>query len=173
MAAPKFVPVDPTEQVRRYQSPPRRPDSWVADRPADLRAGQPVGEMLGNIGPDQGYALKLARQFEDKLHLGEVHLGDAVAGCVAVAMKRNSLFGRAPVIHDLTAGFTIFGFLDPNPPADLVALRERLFAEVRSSHHYTERRAIVDMVPAEVLSQPHTAIADAYRQDWRQNLLLD
>jgi hypothetical protein len=172
VAAPDFVPTDPTEQVRRYHSPPRRPDSWWAQRPADLLVGQPAGDLLGNIGPDQGYALKLARQFEGKLHLGRVAHDDAVSGCLAVAMKRSSLFGRAPVIHDLTAAFTIFGFLDPNPPADLVAWREPLFAEVRSSHHYAERRAIADLVPAEVLRQPHGTIADTYRQAWRTNLTL-
>jgi hypothetical protein len=172
VAAPDFVPMDPTEQVRRYHSPPRRPDPWWAERPADLPAGQPTGDLLGNIGPDQGYALKLARHFHDRLHLGRVAHDDAVSGCLAVAMKRNSLFGRGPVIHDLTAAFTIFGFLDAGAPAELVQLREPLFAEVRSSHHYAERRAIADMVPAEVLRQPHTAIAEAYRRDWRQNLLL-
>jgi hypothetical protein len=171
VAAPDFVPVDPTEQVRRYESPPRRPDPWMAERPADLRA-QPVGEMLGNIGPDQGYALKLVRQFDGKLHLGRVAWDDAVAGCVAVAMKRSALFGRGPVVHDLTAAFTMFGFLDPGAPAGLVELRERLFPQVRSDHHYAERRAIADMVPADVLHQPHGAIGDAYQRDWRQNLSL-
>lgn len=172
MAQPNFVPTDPTEEVRRYSSPPRRPDSWVADRPGELDGPQPVGDMLGNIGPDQGFALKLARHFEGKLHLGRVAEEDAVAGCLAVAMKRNSLLGRAPVIHDLTVAFTIWGFLDPEPPAELVALREAMFDQVRSSHHYTERRAIADLVPPEVLRQPHQAIIDTYRRDWRANFQL-
>ena len=174
MSAPSFVPTDPTEQVRRYHSPPRRPDSWRAERSSDLSGvGQPTGDLLGSIGPDQGYALKLARHFDGRLHLGRVQHDDAIAGCLAVAMKRNSLFGRGPVIHDITVAFTVFGFLDPDPPVELVELRERLFAEVRSSHHYAERRAIADMVPAEVLRRPHDATIDSYRTDWRQNLLLD
>lgn len=172
MAQPDFVPTDPTEAVRRYHSPPRRPDPWVADRPGDLRGGQPTGDMLGNLGPDQGYALKLARQFEGKLVLGRVAHDDAIAGCLAVALKRSSLFGRAPVIHDLTVAFTIYGFLDEDPPAELVELRERLFDQVRSNHHYAERRAIADLVPADVLRQPPGTIAATHAADWRQNLAL-
>ena len=45
---------------------------------------------------------------------------DAVSGCTAVALRRASLYGRAPVIHDLRIAFTIWGFLDAAPPAELV-----------------------------------------------------
>ena len=143
----------------------------MADRPGDLAGAQPQGARLGSIGPDQGYAFRLVRQLEAQLHLGWVNHDDAVAGCVAVAMKRSALFGRAPVIHDLTAAFTVFGFLDDDPPPGLVELREALFAEVHSSHHYAERRDLVDLVPAEVLRQSPGAIVAAYRSDWRSNLV--
>jgi hypothetical protein len=87
-------------------------------------------------------------------------------------MKRSALFGRAPVIHDLTAAFTIFGFLDPDPDPDLVRIRESLFAEVASPHHYVERQELVDTVADDVLRRPHTAIVSAYAADWRGNLSL-
>jgi len=170
VAAPDFVPLDPARRLRSYTSPPRRPDSWIADRPGELTTRQPKGARLGAIGPDQGYAFRLARQFEGRLHLGKVNHDDAVAGCVGVATKRSALFGRAPVIHDLTAAFTLFGFLDPAAPAELVTLREKLFAEVRSAHHYPELRHLVDLVPDEALARPHDAIAAAYQADWRSNL---
>ncbi len=170
MAAPDFVPLDPARRVRVYTSPPRRGDAWVADRPGDLGTRQPKGPQLGSMGPDQGYAYRLVRQFDGKLSLGKVSHDDAVAGCVAVAMKRSALFGRAPVIHDLRAAFTLFGFLDPSPPAELVALREELFAEVASPHHYPERRHLVDLVPDAVLAGTPDAIAAAYQADWRSNL---
>lgn len=173
VAAPDFVPTDPTQRVRAYTSPPRRADAWVADRPGDLEGGQPSGDRLGSIGPDQGYAFRLVRQLEDQLHLGRVGRDDAVAGCVAVAMKRAALFGRAPVIYDLTAAFTLFGFLDDDPPPELVELREALFAEIRSSHHYAERRDLVDLVPADVLQQSPGAIGAAYRSDWRSNFVAE
>ncbi len=127
---------------------------------------------LGSQGPDQGYALKLVHLFDDKLHLGALDREDVVAGCVAVATKRSALFGRAPIVHDLTAAFTVFGFLDPEPDAELVALRERLFPQVRSNHHYVERRAVVDMVPDSVLHRSHGAIETLYRNGWSKNLNL-
>jgi hypothetical protein len=142
----------------------------MAERPGDLAGEQPTGEGLGTPGPDQGFALKLAKMFDDRLHTGELHRDDVVAGCVAVANKRSGLYGRAPVVHDLTAAFTIWGFLDESPKPDLVELRERLFPEVASSHHYAERREIVDLVTAETLQRPHAAIIDDYKTDWRTNV---
>jgi len=127
---------------------------------------------MGAQGPDQGYALTLVPLFDDRLRLGGVHRDDAVAGCMAVATKRSALFGRAPVVHDLTAAFTIFGFLDDEPANELADLREELFAQVHSHHHYRERRALADLVPDDALHRPHTAIDAAYRSDWKRNLAL-
>ena len=168
MAAPDYVPTDPAQRVRAYSSPPRRADSWRAERPADLSGPQPKGAALGTAGPDQGYAFRLVHQFDDRLHLGGVGRDDAIAGCVALAMKRAGLFGRAPVIHDLTAAFTIYGFLDADPPEELAAERAALFAEVRSHHHYMERRHLVDRVAEEMLTKPHGAIQTQYEADWRK-----
>ena len=170
MAAPEYVPVDKTRPVRAYESPPRLPDSWLADRPGDLTGGQPHGDRLGNQGPDQGYVLSLARRFAGKLSLtaGE-HERDALAGAVAVALKRASLFGRAPVVHDLTAALTIWGFLG-DAPADLVALRKGLFEEVAHPHQYAAQRRLADLVPDEVLRQTPQQITEAHRRDWRSLL---
>lgn len=166
----------PAQQVRAYSSPPRRSDSWRADRPADFaeERRQPQGDRLGNPGPDQGYALKLARLLEPELQLAEgEHARDALAGIVAVANKRASLLGRAPVIHDLRVAATVFGFLDASADADLVRLRRELFEEVDHFHHYVELRRIVDMVPAEVLRQTPQQVEQRYRAGWRDQLLLD
>lgn len=175
MAAPEHVPTKPTDVVRSYTSPPRRPESWSVDRPADFADTdrQPVGGRLGSQGPDQGYALKLARLLEGELRLtdGE-HARDAIAGIVAVGLKRASLLGRAPVIHDLRIGATLFGFLDGSADAALVRLRKGLFEEVFHFHHYAELRQIADMVPAEVLRQTPEQVADRYRTDWRDQLTL-
>ena len=173
MAAPEYVPVDRTRFLRTYESPPRRPDPWLANRPGELvEGGQPVGPLLGSPGPDQGYVLRLAHQFEGKLVLraGE-HERDALAGGCAVALKRASLYGRAPVVHDLTVALTIWGFLSEAAP-ELVDLRTHLFEEVAHPHHYGELRHLVDMVPEVSLKQSPAQVTEAHRADWRSLLAL-
>jgi hypothetical protein len=168
--------MDPNQDVRTYGSPPRRPDSWRAERPADFADDhrQPTGNLLGSQGPDQGYALRLARILEPELALTEgEHAKDALAGIVAVGLKRASVLGRAPVIHDLRIAATVFGFLDPSPDPDLVALRHELFEEVSHFHHYMELRRLVDMVPAEVLRQTPAQVTDAHHRGWRELIELD
>lgn len=167
MAAPEQVPSNLGSQPRRgLPLPPARP--WRADRPADLGPAQPTGRSLGNPGPDQGYALTLARRFESRLVLAEhEHEADAVAGCLPVGLKRASLFGRAPVIHDLTVAFTIWGFLG-NAPAELVELRHPLFEA--ASHHYEDQRTIVDSVPEATLRLVHQAVQSRFPSDWRSLL---
>lgn len=172
MAAPEHVPVDRNQPVRAYESPPRRPESWLSQRPGEVvHDGQPRGDQLGHQGPDQGYALGLARRFEGKLKLtsGE-HEKDALAGAVAVALKRASLFGRAPVIHDLTVALTVWGFLDDEPAQGLVELRKGLFEEVWHPHHYRELRHIVDLVPAATLKLTPAYASERHHGDWRELL---
>ncbi len=152
MSAPQYVP-SAVGAAKAYESPRRRPESWVAGRPGELiDPGQPSGERLGVQGPDQGYALRLARQFDERLKLqqGE-HRNDVVKGCVGVALKRAARYGRAPVKGDLEAAFGLFGFFDESPGSDLVAARRKLFEGVASHHHYREARDVVDLVPSDVL----------------------
>jgi len=166
----------PAQQVRAYESPPRRSDSWRPDRPADFAGEQrqPAGDLLGNQGPDQGYALKLARLLAPELQLADgEHARDALAGIVAVGQKRASVLGRAPVIHDLRVAATLFGFLDAGADPALVELRRELFEEVGHFHHYMELRGIADMVPADVLRQTPEQVADRYAAGWRDQLVLD
>lgn len=155
MAAPDYVPNDTAAADRHYVSPPRRPQPWVADRPAELTNGQPTGAGLGIPGPDQGYALRLARRFEDQLQLqpGE-KLEDAIVGCVGVALKRAAIFGRAPVATDLEVAFRLFGYLTPSPTSSLVAWRKELFAGISHPHHYAEARRLVDLVSEDNLRDP-------------------
>ena len=108
MAAPKFAPVSTTDVVRTYESPEHVPNSWSPDRPAEIQGRQPTGERLGYQGPDQGYVLTLSERFRTKIVVttGE-SVNDAIRGCINIALRRASLFGRAPVVHDLTIAFTI------------------------------------------------------------------
>lgn len=171
MAAPEHVPVDPNRPVRGYESPPRLPEQWRPDRPGEVvEAGQPRGARFGNQGPDQGYALSLARRFRGTLTLapGE-HEKDALAGAVGVALKRASLFGRAPMVHDLTVALTLWGFLGDAPPA-LREVRGDRFEEVSHPHHYEKLRRLVDLVPDDALRLSPVQVSEAHRADWRSLL---
>lgn len=168
MAAPRHTPKPATDSPRGYSSPDHVPDRWIPDRPGELDGPQPTGAGLGTPGPDQGFALRIARRLSDEVQLqpGE-HLDDAVRGSVLIALRRASMFSRAPVVHDLRIAFTIWGFFDPDPPADLVAVRRQLFEGVsNTAHHYVEGRILVDMVPAEVLASTPAEVLARYPGDW-------
>ncbi len=167
VSAPNHVPSKPG-RAKYYESPPRRADSWRAERPGDLADGHPDGAGLGNQGPDQGYALKLVGQFQDRVHLADgERWEDAAAGSVLVALKRASLFGRAPVIHDLEIAFRVWGFLDEEAAPELVELRRDAFERVDNhAHHYLEGRRIVDAVYDGVLRQSPAQVGRAHANDW-------
>jgi hypothetical protein len=170
VAAPEYVPLTPLKPVRGYQSPPRRPDSWRPDRPGDSDVGYDRGNLLGSQGPDQGYVYVLARRFQGQLQLAaDEREEDALAGASAVALKRASLLGRAPVLADLTVALTVWGFLGDASP-NLIAFRQPLFAEVAHPHHYGALRRVVDMVPEDVLRRSPDDVAAAHRADWRSLL---
>ncbi|HUP71945.1 MAG TPA: hypothetical protein VM282_02745 [Acidimicrobiales bacterium] len=170
MSAPEFVPRQPGRSDKAYESPPWRPDSWFAVRPGDLRGRAQTGPGLGVQGPDQGYALTLARRLRDQLVLTEGESADdAIAGSLGIALRRASLFGRAPVIDDLRLAFQLFGFLDADAPKDLVDYRRPRFAEADSSHHYAEVRELALQVPESTLRMTAAEVA-ARRADWRELL---
>ena len=170
MGAPQYVPNTLNDQPRRgLDLPPS--GAWVSDRPGELPGGQPVGRLMGRQGPDQGFALRLVRQFEDRLRVVAPETReDAIAGCVGVALARASVFGRAPVVHDLDLAFRIWGFLG-DAPDELVALRKPLFEGV--AHHYDDQRVIVDRVPEATLRLSHGEAASRFPSEWRALLGLD
>lgn len=167
MGIPQYVPVAPDEVVRSYGSPPRRPRPWLAHRPAEICGRQPVGEGLGTPGPDHGYALSLAKAFEGRLtlHRDEREI-DALSGASAVAMKRSGLLGRGPILDDVRAGLSVWGFLTDADPA-LVELRRVWFEEIHHPHDYMRRRRVADAVPASLLRQSLEDIEVAVAEDWR------
>ncbi|MFZ9675933.1 MAG: hypothetical protein ACO3GZ_08065 [Ilumatobacteraceae bacterium] len=168
MSAPKFAPTPVLDEVRTYSSPEVAPAAWSNNRPTDIEGFQPSGERLGYQGPDQGYGLTLANRMRDRLKLvGGVSADDAVRGCLNIALRRASLYGRAPVVHDLTIAFTMWGFFDANPPHDLVARRSELFKGVGNVHHYAEGRAIADLVPEATLRMTPAAVAAVTPVAWR------
>lgn len=159
MTAPDYVPIAHADRIRPIDRLPV-PKPWRSDRAGEAADPRPPGgTRFGSTGPDLGYGLKLARRFVPRLLLVEGETAeDAVAGCFAVGAKRASMFGRAPVIHDMDLAFTLWGFLG-GAPQDLIAYRKPLFQG--AAHHYWEQRIIVDRVkeatlrltPAQVVSQ--------------------
>ena len=156
MAQPPYVPHAPGTTALHYTSPPQRHGGWRADRPGELAEGPlPAGEGFGHQGPDQGYALRLAKRFVPRLALqaGE-KAGDVAAGCVMVAMKRASLFGRAPIDDDLQVAFDHWAYLDPGAPIEVVASRRELFAGAGGHDGYPIRCRIADEVSPGALGCP-------------------
>jgi hypothetical protein len=171
MATPGYVPLNPLEETRSYESPPWREQPWLQQRPGEV-ARQPRGEQFGYQGPDQGYVYVLARQFRGKLHLTPgISEDDALVGAISVALKRASVFGRAPVVHDLRLALALWGFLT-EAPAELVELRKPLFEEVADPHHYADQRRIADVVPETTLRATPDEVVQAVA-DGRWRSLLD
>jgi hypothetical protein len=170
MAAPKFAPVPAVDDARGYESPDHVPDAWLPVRPAEVRGFQPSGDRMGFQGPDQGFALRIANTLRPKLHVGPGEsVDDAIRGCLGIALRRASMYSRAPVVHDLTIAFTAWGFLDPSPPADLVALRVARFAGLANPvHSYDRARMLVDGFPEATLRMTPQAVTAAYPARWAE-----
>jgi hypothetical protein len=168
MTQPKFAPIQIEDQVRdAYKL--KTPESWAPIRPADFRPGAaPAGRGFGTAGPDQGYALHLVRHIEDRVRLapGEL-LDDAKAGCVAIAMRRAAVFGRAPVMADLEVAFTLAGYLD-GAPADLVAWRKTAFAGV--AHDRWAEVVLASGIPESTLRLTPAATGEKLASGWRELL---
>ncbi len=164
MTQPRFAPIALADEVRPgYRLGPPRP--WIANRPADFQAGPPPsGPGTGTAGPDQGFALLLAQRVADRLVLspGE-RREDVLAGAVGLALRRASLFGRAPVLVDVELALAIFGYLAPAPP-ELVEFRRRRFDGV--SQDYWAQRELVHQVPEQTLRCAAGEV-DPTTSDWR------
>jgi hypothetical protein len=158
-----FVPTTLDEEPRQEKNlapgvhiPPAR--AWRADRPGDLGAIQPKGRLLGNPGPNVGYALTLAERAGNRMML-EPNEGaeDAVTVVAALAMKRAATFGRAPVIADVEFAMELLGYLG-DAPDDVRNWRPDV---VRSAaHDYAVARAVVDTVGTGLLRMPITELPE-------------
>jgi len=169
MAAPKFAPVGVNES-QYYSSPDVVPAAWNPDGPGLFPGLQPDGPRRGAQGPDQGFALRIAARLVPLLHLQPAEKqNDAVRGCLGIALKRASMFSRAPVVHDVRLAFLIWGFFIEQPPADLLARRHELFEGVGLvNHHYAEGRLIADLVPESTLRLTPDQAAATMPASWRE-----
>jgi hypothetical protein len=109
--------------------------------------------------------LRLAARLSDRLALAPGELrDDAVAGGVAIAMRRAAVFGRAPVLPDLELAFTLAGYLG-DPPADLVAWRVASFKGI--AHDRWAERELAAAVPESTLRLTAAAVAER-PGEWRE-----
>lgn len=146
----------------------------MPDRPGEtVGKPHPRGGLFGNQGPDIGYAYKLIRFASDRIILqdGE-NREDVEIGCVGVAMRRNSLIGRATVMEDLDMAFTIWGFNEEQPDPLLVELRRKMFEGAAGHHGYDIIKAIVAAVPDSTLRLKLDEMKTAHRADWSSLLEL-
>jgi hypothetical protein len=173
MAAPRYVPQIPNTAIRSYRSPDTVPGRWATVRPGDLVDNQPQGQALGYQGPDQGYVLRLSRLVRERIFLKEgEHSSDVEKGCIQIALKRASIYGRAPVIHDLDIGYRLWGFLGDSPPPDLLNCRLKCFEGVGQRHGYQDLRDLVALVPETTLRLLPEEIERRHEADWTSLLEL-
>jgi len=165
MAQPDYVPLSSADRVRPADRLPPA-DRWYQDRPAEVgKPGPPMGGRFGNPGPDQGYGMLLAEQFEERLELAEGERAeDAIAGCLGVGLRRASLYGRAPIKPDFELAFTLWGFLG-EAPDELVQMRRPFFQGTAKA--YLDQRAIADRVTDTTLRSTPAEVRERLRSDWR------
>jgi hypothetical protein len=105
----------------------------------------------------------LVEDFATRLLLAEgEHSNDALAGAAAIAMRRASLFGRAPISTDIKLALDLFGYLS-GAEEDLVELRRHAFAGV--DHDYDLLQTLVDSIPeASLCLRPEEVVSR--RDEW-------
>lgn len=112
MTTKPYVPPDRDTEYRPDQLPPARP--WYPHRPAETSA-DPDAATFGAVGPDMGYARALLGRFRGRLVPGGCNRDDLLEAGAAVAMRRATISGRAPVPEDLEVAFLLLGALDGVP----------------------------------------------------------
>jgi hypothetical protein len=172
MPTDPFVNPDLDDRPRHHQNLPAGvalppADRWTGGRPGDLAAGQPHGALLGEPGPNVGYAYTLVERNRERLQLAaNEDANDAAAVVAEIAAKRSAALGRAPVIGDIEVAMAILGY-DGKPDDELASTRAR--AVRGASHEYPVRRRLVDAVPFDLLRRPRGELGPA-ADDWRARL---
>ena len=144
--------------------------TWKADRPGDLVAGQPTGNLLGRPGPNVGYAVTLAARLRDQVQLApHEHEADALAVIAELAMKRAASFGRGPVLADVEVAATLLGYQGECDDSFAAWRRD---VSHGADHEYDVRRTFVDAVPDSALRMPPKvpALLVEFRDDLQQSL---
>jgi len=126
---------------------------------------------MGNQGPDQGYVYKVLAELRDELQLADgEHRADVETGLAAVALRRASLYGRAPMRGDVALAMEILGYRR-SAQDELVRWRQaRMEGLHHTAIHYARARALADAVPEATLRMNVEAAGEASKADWREPL---
>ncbi len=172
MAVDPYVPTRPEDAPRRSIAIPPAA-GWRAARPGDIDPAAVPGRrgtLFGTPGPDSGYALTLAKLFHDRIGaVAPETVHDAEMIGAQVAMRRGSLFGRAPVATDVELGLILFGWLG-EAPSELVEWRRLAVAGI--GHDYPRRIRLIEAIPDAVIRQAPDQLRGGLG-DWRHLLGLD
>ncbi len=163
MSQPKFSPIAQSAEVRQSYHL-GVPQPWCFSRPAELTRDYSPNYRtgMGDTGPDQGFAIKLAKKLSDRVVLSEDEdLHDVLAGMVAIALRRASLFGRAPVISDVLLAGKLFGYF-ADTRAELLIHRKELFSGI--AHDKYKERILVASIPENALLADPEAVVDILGQ---------
>ena len=172
VAAPEFVPVDRTKLLRTYESPPRRPDPWLADRPGELRRRPAPRRPARLPGPRPGLRAPAGPpvpRASSPSPAGE-HERDALAGASpspssgprCSAGRRSSTTSPSP---------SPSGASSATPPPELVRA-----AQARCSRRWRTRTTTASCAasstwsPRTTLRMTPQQVAEAHRADWRSLL---
>ncbi len=151
--------VAPTEidQARHEQNMPKGvdtpvPKSWKVDRPGyDIspKVESDDDDLIGNPGPNVGYAYRLLAQVWDRIELvkGE-HKHDVEPLLAEIAMRRASHFGRAPIPADIGFAIRVLSYAG-TPDKGEEKWRPQLVNDC--GHDLHRRRLIVNSIPIDVL----------------------
>ncbi len=141
LATEPFVPEHRDSVYADDELPPSRP--WRADRPGEV-SGSPDVVMFGAIGPDAGYIGRLAAGYMDRIVAGVSNKADLVAGAEAIAMRRASVYGRAPIGADLEVGLLVLGAFE-GAPGDWSSLQSAIAVKVRGMRYPPAKNRAVEL----------------------------
>jgi len=151
-----FVIADLTDAPRQAQNlapgvslPAAR--TGVGVRPGAVEGPWPTGPGFGSPGPNIGFAFTLVQRARDRFALAvREHTADAYALVAALAMKRASSFGRAPVVDDVSCGLVVLGYEGPTAES---FVEWRLLIGADAAHDYIRVQAVCDAVAIDDLRQ--------------------
>lgn len=173
MSTQDFITPSPVDSPRHDQNMPEGnvtpvPKSWKASRPGyvDYRQRRESEMLLGNSGPNVGYALKLtAREIKNFYLVSSEHEHDVEILLAEIAMRRASQVGRAPIVSDVHFAMHLLGY-DQEPTQGEEKWRPQLVNGCGHDEH--RRRIIVNSIPQMIIEGEKGHLNEAISGWWEK-----